>query len=93
MTTKRVLITGGAGFIGCNAARFFGMRNWRVSVLDNLSRDGTEKNLSWLREKIHTHGQCYTPAELVQRITGRPLSYEPLMRHLRGKLGALYGCA
>ena len=27
MPTKRILTTGGAGFIGCNAARFFGARN------------------------------------------------------------------
>ena len=50
MTGKRMLITGGAGFIGCNAARFFGERNWNVTVLDNLSRPGTEKILQWLRE-------------------------------------------
>ena len=50
MTSKRVLITGGAGFIGCNAARYFGERNWNVTVLDNLSRAGTEKNLHWLRD-------------------------------------------
>jgi CDP-paratose 2-epimerase len=50
MPTKRILITGGAGFIGCNAARFFRARNWSVTVLDNLSRQGTEKNLGWLRE-------------------------------------------
>jgi CDP-paratose 2-epimerase len=50
MATKRILITGGAGFIGCNAARYFGARNWNVTVLDNLSRQGTEKNLSWLRD-------------------------------------------
>ena len=50
MSTKKILITGGAGFIGCNAARFFGARNWNVTVLDNLSRQGTEKNLVWLRD-------------------------------------------
>lgn len=50
MPTKRILITGGAGFIGCNAARFFGARNWNVTVLDNLSRQGTDKNLLWLRD-------------------------------------------
>jgi CDP-paratose 2-epimerase len=50
MTSKTMLITGGAGFIGCNAARFFGARNWNVTVLDNLSRSGTEKNLQWLRD-------------------------------------------
>jgi len=50
MPTKRILITGGAGFIGCNAARFFRARNWSVTVLDNLSRQGTDKNLRWLRD-------------------------------------------
>jgi CDP-paratose 2-epimerase len=51
MSTKHVLITGGAGFIGCNAARYFGQRNWQVTVLDNLSRVGTESNLTWLRDE------------------------------------------
>lgn len=50
MRGKRVLITGGAGFVGCNAARYFGARNWQVTVLDNLSRDGTEQNLHWLQD-------------------------------------------
>jgi CDP-paratose 2-epimerase len=49
MGAKKILITGGAGFVGCNAARFFGARNWNVTVLDNLSRQGTDKNLVWLR--------------------------------------------
>ena len=50
MRTKKILITGGAGFIGSNAARYFGARNWNVTVLDNLSRAGADKNLRWLRE-------------------------------------------
>lgn len=51
MSTKHVLITGGAGFIGCNAARYFGQRNWQVTVLDNLSRAGTDQNLNWLKDE------------------------------------------
>ncbi|MEB3199692.1 MAG: GDP-mannose 4,6-dehydratase [Synechococcaceae cyanobacterium] len=43
-----ILITGGAGFIGVNAASHFASRGWEVSVLDNLSRRGTDQNLSWL---------------------------------------------
>lgn len=50
MRTKRILLTGGAGFIGCNAARFFSARNWSVTVLDNLSRQGTDQNLQWLSD-------------------------------------------
>ncbi|MEE8109825.1 MAG: SDR family NAD(P)-dependent oxidoreductase [bacterium] len=47
----RILITGGAGFIGCNAARRFMGRGDEVVVVDNLSRDGTNLNLDWLREQ------------------------------------------
>jgi len=46
---------------------------------------------SWLNEMIHHRGQCYSAAELVKLVTGAPLSHAPLMRHLRGKLGPLYG--
>jgi carboxypeptidase Taq len=47
--------------------------------------------LGWLREKIHSQGQRYSAAQLVERVTGKPLSHEPLMAHLRAKFGPLYG--
>ncbi len=45
----------------------------------------------WLNDKIHRQGQRYRAPELVKQVTGKPLGHEPLMRHLRGKLGPLYG--
>lgn len=45
----RVLITGGAGFIGVHAAYRFAAEH-DVTILDNLSRHGTEANLKWLAE-------------------------------------------
>jgi CDP-paratose 2-epimerase len=47
-----VLITGGAGFIGCNTAKTLGEQGWRITILDNLSRKGTSSNLDWLRQSI-----------------------------------------
>jgi CDP-paratose 2-epimerase len=47
----KVLITGGAGFIGSNAASRFLQRGDRVVVLDNLSRRGACANLEWLRRQ------------------------------------------
>lgn len=47
-----MLITGGAGFIGVNAAKYFSDKGWRITVLDNLSRRGTEDNLHWLKERV-----------------------------------------
>ncbi|CAA9231304.1 MAG: UDP-glucose 4-epimerase [uncultured Chloroflexi bacterium] len=44
----KAIITGGAGFIGCNAAaRFLGRGN-EVVLLDNLSRRGADRNYAWL---------------------------------------------
>lgn len=52
---RPVLITGGAGFIGCNLAHRLLSRGDHVLVLDNLSRAGVERNLRWLRD---THGSA-----------------------------------
>jgi CDP-paratose 2-epimerase len=48
----RALVTGGAGFIGCNTAKCLGEAGWNVVVLDNLSRRGCETNLDWLRRQF-----------------------------------------
>jgi CDP-paratose 2-epimerase len=45
----RVLITGGAGFIGCNAAVDLMRSGDEVIVFDNLSRTGTADNLAWIQ--------------------------------------------
>lgn len=46
---KKIIITGGAGFIGCNAASRYLRQGHRVVIIDDLSRRGTERNLDWLR--------------------------------------------
>lgn len=47
--------------------------------------------LEWLRKNIHRLGRCYHASELVERATGQPFSAGPLLRHLKNKLGPLYG--
>ena len=44
----------------------------------------------WLKENIYQHGSKFTASELVERITGGPLSIEPYIRYLRNKYGELY---
>ncbi|MCL4868958.1 MAG: carboxypeptidase M32 [Anaerolineae bacterium] len=45
----------------------------------------------WLKENIYRHGSKYTADELIQRVTGGPLTIAPYMHYLRTKFGALYG--
>jgi carboxypeptidase Taq len=45
---------------------------------------------NWLRENIYQHGAKFTAAELVERVTGSPLTIEPYIRYLTSKFGELY---
>jgi len=48
-----ILITGGAGFIGTNAALYFGTsKKNTITIVDNLSRVGTEHNLDYVKKNI-----------------------------------------
>ena len=48
---KSIFITGGAGFIGSNAANYFYKKKWKVYVFDNLSRNGSSLNIKLLLKR------------------------------------------
>lgn len=74
------------------AAQLFAQADAELGGLANQFAQGEFHPLrEWLGEKIHRQGHRESAAELIQRITGRPLSHEPLVEHLRRKLGPLYG--
>ena len=45
----KILITGGCGFLGSNIASKYLKLEEEVIIIDNLSREGSKKNLSWLK--------------------------------------------
>jgi CDP-paratose 2-epimerase len=71
----KVLITGGAGFIGSNLTHLLVSQGHEVTIYDNLARRGTEQNVAWLREN---HGDKF---ELVQ---GDVRDYSALVPAVQG---------
>jgi CDP-paratose 2-epimerase len=71
--SQSILITGGAGFIGVNSARHFASKGWKVTVVDNLSRRGTEDNLQWLQAQspIAFERADIRDAAAMERIVGQ----------------------
>jgi CDP-paratose 2-epimerase len=53
----RYLITGGAGFIGCNAAARFKREGHEVLCVDNFSRPRVEHNAAWLKDDLGVETQ------------------------------------
>ncbi|SFH67973.1 carboxypeptidase M32 [Planctomicrobium piriforme] len=90
----------GAGLIGyfptyslgnMYASQFFEKANADLGDLNEQFRRGEFHPLrEWLKTNIHSHGKRYHAPQLVEVVTGQPLSSEPLLRHLRGKFGQLY---
>jgi CDP-paratose 2-epimerase len=82
----KVVITGGAGFIGVNAALRCLRDGWEVVLLDNLSRKGAHANLEDLRQKgdfelvvadmregdeVHTRIERHRDADLVLHLAAQ----------------------
>jgi carboxypeptidase Taq len=59
-------------------------------ISDEIAQGRFETLLEWLRENIYRHGNKYTPNELVDRVTGGPLSIEPYIGYLQKKFGEIY---
>jgi carboxypeptidase Taq len=47
--------------------------------------------LAWLRKNVHRHGRKFTPNELLERATGKPLIAAPWIAYVHQKFASLYG--
>lgn len=75
-SSQRILITGGAGFIGSNLAHKLLSQGDTVTIFDNLSRPGCQQNLDWLRR---SHG-----AESFRLVHADLSDYDGLKRATEG---------
>jgi CDP-paratose 2-epimerase len=85
VSDRSIVITGGAGFIGSNLADRALRAGFRVKLLDDLSRSGSEKNLAWLRERhgdalAHVRESIVDPSACMHAIADADVVY-----HLAGQ--------
>jgi carboxypeptidase Taq len=74
------------------AAQFWETIKGQITDLEQQIKRGDFKALkAWLNQNIHAHGKRYRAADLCKMLTGKPLTADPLMRHLEGKLRPIYG--
>jgi carboxypeptidase Taq len=74
------------------AAQFFEQAQADLGDLDaSFARGDFAPLLGWLRVRIHAEGQRFTARNLVQRVTGKPLSAAPLLAHLGRRAAEVYG--
>jgi carboxypeptidase Taq len=74
------------------AAQFWAaLREALPGIDDDLRRGEFGSLLGWLKENVHAHGRRYTAPELCERMTGRPLGHEALLRYLEAKVRPIYG--
>jgi carboxypeptidase Taq len=74
------------------ASQFFAKAKEDMHDLDDRFASGDFSGLKdWLQKKIHSQGKRYRAGELVEKVTGKPLSHEAMMTYLKSKFGMLYG--
>ena len=73
------------------AAQFFEQANKDIPDLaERMAINDHQTLLDWLRIHIHCHGQRYRAGELVEHVTGEPLSIQPFVRYVTEKFAAVY---
>lgn len=59
-------------------------------ISNEMSQGKFETLHKWLIDNVYQHGSKFTASELIEKVTGGPLSIEPYLAYLRSKYGELY---
>jgi CDP-paratose 2-epimerase len=92
-TTRPVLITGGAGFIGSNLAERFLRSGKRVIILDNLSRHGVEHSVRYLYETYGDRVEIYVSDVRNSHIVAKLVARCQSIFHLAAQVAVSAGLA
>lgn len=74
------------------AAQFYYTIREVLPAFDDRLRQGDLLTIrEWLQDQIHQYGSLLEPAQVVQNVTGEPLSGQYLVRYLNEKFRPIYG--
>ena len=73
-----------------NAQFYTAAQQAHPEIADELQEGKFSALFGWLKENIWQHGSKFTASELVEQITGGPISIDPYLTYLRTKYGELY---
>lgn len=57
-----------------------------------IERGNVKRLLDWLQHNIYQHGRKFTTQELIEQVTGSPLTINPFLDYIRHKYEYLYKC-
>ena len=83
---KKILIIGGAGFIGSNATAYFLGKGESVTILDNFSRSGSLSNLKWLKSLKGKLRVVKADVRYDQKILSKEVSLVDAVIHLAAQV-------
>ncbi|MFC1584039.1 carboxypeptidase M32 [Fibrobacterota bacterium] len=73
------------------SAQLFNQARKDIQDLDeNIEKGDFYPLREWLRDRVHKHGRRYSPAELVEKVTGEPPSSRHFADYITGKYTELY---
>ncbi|MBI1746738.1 MAG: GDP-mannose 4,6-dehydratase [Acidobacteria bacterium] len=82
----KIVVTGGAGFIGTNLSAAMAKDGHTVVIFDNLSRRGTEANARWLLDSYPTIRLAKGDLRHDQRVMGEIVADADAVYHLAGQV-------
>lgn len=83
---KKIVITGGAGFIGSNLAANLAQESHQITVFDNLTRKGTRENANWLTEQFKNVEIVEADLRHDQAVLDRIVKDAEAIYHLAGQV-------
>jgi CDP-paratose 2-epimerase len=87
MKPRRILITGGAGFIGSNLSNRLLSRGEEIIIYDNLSRSGCRANIQWLVRNFGRNSFQLVEADITDFTALRSASEKAdIIYHLAGQV-------